>query len=65
MEEAETDANFPNQNVQRCSVTSLETARSLANDHSGEGLRGNSPRIAESPISLLAMVALEESMGGA
>ena len=27
----ESDANFPDQNVQRCSVTSLETARSLAN----------------------------------
>ena len=55
----ETDANFPNQNVQRHSVTSLETARSLANGPSwgcgGEGevciLR--SQGIVESPISLL------------
>ena len=51
----ETDANFPDQNVQRHSVTSLETARSLANDPSGGGLRGNSPGIAASPISLLSM----------
>ena len=46
-------------------MTSLETARSLANDPSGEGLRGNSPGIAASPISLLSMVSLEESVGGA
>ena len=53
-----TDANFPDQNVQRLNVTSLETARSLANGPSGGGLRGNSPGIAASPISLLSMVAL-------
>ena len=46
--------------MQRHSMTSLETARSLANDNSGRGLRGNSPGIAESPISLLSMEALEE-----
>ena len=34
---------FSDQNVQRHSVTSLETARSLANDPSGGRLRGNSP----------------------
>ena len=31
------DANFPNQNVQRHSVTSHGTARSLANDPRGGG----------------------------
>ena len=51
--------------VQRHSVTSIETARSLANGLSGGGLRGNSPGIAASPISLLSMVALEGSVGGA
>ena len=61
----ETDANFSDQNVQRHSVTSLETALSLANDPSGGGLRGNSQGIAASPISLLSMVALEEYVGGA
>ena len=35
------DANFPDQNVQRHSVTSFETARSLANDPSCGELRGN------------------------
>ena len=50
--------------MQRHSVTSLETACSLANESSDEGLRGNSPGIAASPISLLSMVALEESVGG-
>ena len=33
----ETDANFPDQNVQRHSVTSLGTARSLSNGPSWEG----------------------------
>ena len=46
---------FPDQNVQRHSVTSLETTRSLANDPSVGGLRGNSPGLAASPISLLSM----------
>ena len=55
------DANFPDQNVQRHSVTSLESARSLANDPKGEGLRGN---CSVSYLSL-AMVTLEESVGGA
>ena len=41
--------------MQRRSVTSLETARSLANVLSGRGLRGNSQGIAASPISLLSM----------
>ena len=36
-------------------MTSLEIALSLANDPSGGGLRGNSPGIAASPISLLSM----------
>ena len=49
------DANFPDQNVQRHSVTSHETARLLANDPSGGGLRRNSPGIAASPVSLLSM----------
>ena len=54
---------LPNQNVQRHSVTSLETARSLANGHSweeGGGAEGEvcnlrSPGIAASPISLMSM----------
>ena len=45
------------------SVTSHGTARLLANDRSGGGLRKNSPGIAASPLSLLSMVALEESVG--
>ena len=58
--------NFPDQNMQRQNVKSLQTARSLANGEGGGGrLRGNSPGIAASPISLLSMVALEESVGGA
>ena len=56
--------NFPDQNVQRYSVMSLETARSLA---IGPSLRGgggagegevcilHSPGTAASPISLLSM----------
>ena len=32
---------------------SLETARSLTNEHSGGGLRGNSPGIAASPVSFV------------
>ena len=52
-------------NVQRHSERSLEIERSLANDPSGKGLRGNSQGIEASPISLLSMVALEESVGGA
>ena len=51
--------------MQRHSVMSLETARSLANDPSDWRLRGNSPGIAASVISLMSMVALEESVGGA
>ena len=54
-EREESDASFPDQNVQRHSVTSHGTARSLASDSSGGGLRGNSPGIAASPISLLSM----------
>ena len=51
-------------------MTSLETARLLANGPivaggGGGGLKGNSQGITASPISLLAMVALEESVGGA
>ena len=37
--------------MQRHSVTSLETTRSLADGYSGGGLRVNSPGIAASPIS--------------
>ena len=60
----ESDANFPYQNVQRHSVTSLETARSLAKmaavGGGGGGTEGEvcilrSPAIAASPISLLSM----------
>ena len=49
---------FPDQNVQRHSVTSHETARSLANDPSfsvGEVCILRSPGIAASPISLLSV----------
>ena len=51
--------------MQRHGLTSLETARSLATDPRGWGLKENSPEIAASPISLLSIVALEESVGGA
>ena len=51
--------------MQSQSVTSLVTDRSLANGPSSGGLRGNPMGIAASPISLLSMVALEESVGGA
>ena len=61
----ESDANFPDRNVQRHSVTSLATARSLANrpylgGGGGVGADGEvcilrSPGIAASPISLLSM----------
>ena len=61
----ETDAILLDRSVQRHSVTSLETARSLANGPSSGGLKGNSSGIAASPISLLSIVALEESVGGA
>ena len=60
-EREESDANFPEQNVQCHSVTSLETACSLPNGLSwGGGAEGevcilHSPRIAASPISLLSM----------
>ena len=46
-------------------MTSLESERSLADDPSGGGLRGNSRGIAAFPTSLLSMEALEESVGGA
>ena len=56
-EREESDANFPDQIVQRHSVTSLETTRSLANGPSwwwgGEGLREKYVFCA--PISLLSM----------
>ena len=57
-------ANFPDQNVQRHSLTSLETAHSLANALSwGGGAEGEvyilrSSGIAASPISLLSMVGV-------
>ena len=47
--------------MHRHSVTSLETAHSLANDPS----LNLTPGIAASPISLLPMVAVKESLGGA
>ena len=70
-EREESDANVPDQNVQRHNVTSLETVHLLANSPSwGGGAEGEvcilrSPGIAASPISLLSMVALEEPVGGA
>ena len=57
-EREESDAILPDRSVQRHSVTSLETARSLANGPSWRGgLKGvvcilRSPRIAASPISI-------------
>ena len=54
-EREESDAIFPDQNVQRHSMTSNGTARSLANGPSGGGLGMNSPGISPSRISLLSM----------
>ena len=52
--------------MQRHSMALLETALSLAIGQCGGGVKGNSPGIAESPFShCMAMVALEESVGGA
>ena len=52
----ESDENFPDQNVQRHSMTSQETARSLANGSSwGDGCILRFPGIAASPISILSM----------
>ena len=51
--------------MQRHSVTSFETVRSLADGLNGRGLKGNFLIIAASPISLLSIVALEVSVGGA
>ena len=54
----ESDANFPDQHVQRHSVTSLETACSLANSHNfaeGEVCILRSPEIAAPTTSLLSM----------
>ena len=50
-----------------CATTTWRHSRLRAHEGfpSGWGLRGNSPGIAASPISLLSMVALEESVGGA
>ena len=67
-EREESDANFPEQNVQRHRVTSLETACSLANGPSlrrGPGAEGEvcilrSPWIAVSPISLLSVGGVYE-----
>ena len=64
-EREETDANFPDQNVQRHSVTSLETAHLLVNEVSfadGEVCVLRSPGIVASPISLCLW---EVSVGGA
>ena len=68
-EREESDAILPDRSVQRHSVMSLETARSLANGPSwGGGTEGEvcilrSPRIASSPISFFCL--WEESVGGA
>ena len=65
------DANFPDQNVKRLSVTSLETARSLANGSSwggGEGeLREKYVFCVHRELQrLLSLFCLwEESVGGA
>ena len=47
-----------------CATSPRDVTRHCANDPKGWGLRGNSPGIAASPISLLSMVALEESVAG-
>ena len=65
IEYEETDANFSDQNVQRHSVTSLENARSLANGPVVEGAEGKFPGNCCVSYLSLAMVALEESVGGA
>ena len=63
-ERKENYANFPNQNVQRHSVTSLENARSLDNGPSwGGGAEGEmcilrSPGIAAYSISLLSIYGM-------
>ena len=66
----ESDANFPDQNVQRHSVTSLKTACSLANGpilERGGGLRDKYvfcvPRELQRLLSLFCQ--WEESVGGA
>ena len=67
-EREESDVNFPDQNVQRHSVTLLETARSLANGPSWRGrLREKYvfcvPRELQRLLSLFCL--WEESVGGA
>ena len=67
-EREESDANFPDQNVQRLSVTSLETERSLANGPGlGEGLREKYVFCVPWELQrLLSLFCLwEESVGGA
>ena len=59
------DVNFPYQNVQRHSMTSLETARSLANGPIVPGAEREFPGNYSVSYLSLAMVALEESVGGA
>ena len=63
----ESDANFPDQNMQRHSVTSLETARSLDRGGEGGGGWGSSMySVFPGNCSLLSLFCLwEESMGGA
>ena len=56
---------FPDQNVQRHSVTSLETSRSLANGPIVSGGEGEFPGNCSVSYLSLAIVALEESVGGA
>ena len=55
---------FPTRMCNVKSMTSLETAPPLANGPSGGGLRGNSMENCSVFYHSLAMVALEESVGG-
>ena len=67
-EREESDAILPDRSVQRHSVTSLETARSLANGPSwGEGAEGEVCILRSRELQrLLSLFCLwEESVGGA
>ena len=69
-EREESDAILPDRSVQRHSVTSLETARSLANGPSwrGGGIEGSSMYFAfpeNCSVSYLYFCLWEESVGGA
>ena len=54
------DANFPDQNVQRHSVTSLETVRSLAYDPSWSG--GGGGGLAEGEVCILRSPVISPSL---